>query len=109
MTKLSFRAFAIAFVSAFLAFILFWMAVLLWVHPKSASAVSSQPKAEPSGSVYLPEESDSMTLLICSDSSAPRLFFLLRFDPMKGHIFIAPLPSAVSLKKDAPPLNLIYQ
>ena len=109
MTKFSIRAFAIAFVSSFLIFILFWMAVLLWGHPKSSSEVFSQPKEIPSGQVYLPEESDAMTLLICSDSSSPRLFFLLRFSPLKGHIFITSLPSAASLERTSPSLSLIYQ
>lgn len=65
--SLKIRAFLVAFTSAFLCFILLWMATLMLVHPKSAlpsSKVSTNTPTDNTSSVYLPDPSDCMNLLI---------------------------------------------
>ena len=47
------RSFLMAFTSAFLAFLLFWMAVLMLAHP-SAALSNVQPSADSQDSFYLP-------------------------------------------------------
>ena len=98
--SLKIRAFLVAFTSAFLCFILLWMATLMLVHPKSAlpsSKVSTNTPTDSNSSVYLPDPSDCMNLLICEDSLSPSLFFLLRFDPVMGNIIIFSFPDSFNL------------
>ena len=80
------RSFLMAFTSAFLAFLLFWMAVLMLAHP-SATLSNVQPSADSQDSFYLPGESDCMTLLLCEQRQDPQLFLLMRFQPVRGSIF----------------------
>ena len=63
------RAFLMAFTSAFLCFIVFWMAVLL-LNPTAVSSSRQQeevPLEQQGGSLYLPTKSDCMTLLLCEE------------------------------------------
>ena len=63
------RAFLMAFTSAFLCFIVFWMAVLL-TNPTAVSSSRQQeevPLEQQGGSLYLPTKSDCMTLLLCEE------------------------------------------
>lgn len=112
--SLKIRAFLVAFTSAFLCFILLWMATLMLVHPKSAlpsSKVSTNTPTDSNSSVYLPDPSDCMNLLICEDSLSPSLFFLLRFDPVIGNIIIFSFPNSfnLNLSQVSEPAEKIYQ
>lgn len=104
------RTFCMAFTSAFLCFITVWMAALLLIHP-TASSMSSVAPAETSSNLYLPDESNCMTLLLCEDTPSPNLFFLLRFQPVSGNIFIFPFPNNLVLTLDhvSEPVEKIYQ
>lgn len=92
------RAFLMAFTSAFLCFIVFWMAVLL-LNPTAISSSRQQEEVplEQGGSLYLPTKSDCMTLLLCEEGDHPSLFFLLRFDPVEGRIPIFAFPQQLVL------------
>ena len=92
------RAFLMAFTSAFLCFIVFWMAVLL-TNPTAVSSSRQQEEVplEQGGSLYLPTKSDCMTLLLCEEGEHPSLFFLLRFDPVEGCIPIFAFPQQLVL------------
>lgn len=92
------RAFLMAFTSAFLCFIVFWMAVLL-LNPTAISSSRQQEEVplEQGGSLYLPTKSDCMTLLLCEEGEHPSLFFLLRFDPVEGRIPIFAFPQQLVL------------
>ena len=93
------RSFLMAFTSAFLAFLLFWMAVLMLAHP-SAALSNVQPSADSQDSFYLPEESDCMTLLLCEQRQDPQLFLLMRFQPVRGKIFLFAFPRQMLLQLD---------
>lgn len=96
------RAFLMAFTSAFLCFIVFWMAVLL-TNPTAISSSRQQeevPLEEQGGSLYLPSQSDCMTLLLCEEGERPSLFFLLRFDPVAGRIPIFAFPQQLALTRN---------
>ena len=93
------RSFLMAFTSAFLAFLLFWMAVLMLAHP-SAALSNVQPSADSQDSFYLPGESDCMTLLLCEQRQDPQLFLLMRFQPVRGSIFLFAFPRQMLLQLD---------
>lgn len=93
------RSFLMAFTSAFLAFLLFWMAVLMLAHP-SAALSNVQPSADSQDSFYLPGESDCMTLLLCEQRQDPQLFLLMRFQPVLGKIFLFAFPRQMLLQLD---------
>lgn len=93
------RSFLVAFTSAFLAFLLFWMAVLMLARPSSALS-NTQPSADSQDSLYLPEESDCMTLLLCEQRADPQLFLLMRFQPVRGKIFLFAFPRQMLLQLD---------
>lgn len=105
------RAFLMAFTSAFLCFIVFWMAVLL-LNPTAVSSSRQQEEVplEQGGSLYLPTKSDCMTLLLCEEGEHPSLFFLLRFDPVEGRIPIFAFPQQLVLthKQVAEPAEKIF-
>ena len=105
------RAFLMAFTSAFLCFIVFWMAVLL-LNPTAISSSRQQEEVplEQGGSLYLPTKSDCMTLLLCEEGEHPSLFFLLRFDPVEGRIPIFAFPQQLVLthKQVAEPAEKIF-
>ena len=105
------RAFLMAFTSAFLCFIVFWMAVLL-LNPTAVSSSRQQEEVplEQGGSLYLPTKADCMTLLLCEEEEAPSLFFLLRFDPVEGRIPIFAFPQQLVLthKQVAEPAEKIF-
>lgn len=105
------RAFLMAFTSAFLCFIVFWMAVLL-LNPTAVSSSRQQEEVplEQGGSLYLPTKSDCMTLLLCEEEEDPSLFFLLRFDPVEGRIPIFAFPQQLVLthKQVAEPAEKIF-
>ena len=106
------RAFLMAFTSAFLCFIVFWMAVLL-TNPTAISSSRQQeevPLEQQGGSLYLPTKSDCMTLLLCEEGEHPSLFFLLRFDPVEGRIPIFAFPQQLVLthKQVAEPAEKIF-
>ena len=105
------RAFLMAFTSAFLCFIVFWMAVLL-TNPTAVSSSRQQEEVplEQGGSLYLPTKSDCMTLLLCEEGEHPSLFFLLRFDPVEGRIPIFAFPQQLVLthKQVAEPAEIIF-
>ena len=105
------RAFLMAFTSAFLCFIVFWMAVLL-LNPTAISSSRQQEEVplEQGGSLYLPTKSDCMTLLLCEEGDHPSLFFLLRFDPVEGRIPIFAFPQQLVLthKQVAEPAEKIF-
>ncbi len=105
------RAFLMAFTSAFLCFIVFWMAVLL-TNPTAVSSSRQQEEVplEQGGSLYLPTKSDCMTLLLCEEGEHPSLFFLLRFDPVEGRIPIFAFPQQLVLthKQVAEPAEKIF-
>lgn len=105
------RAFLMAFTSAFLCFIVFWMAVLL-LNPTAISSSRQQEEVplEQGGSLYLPTKSDCMTLLLCEEGDHPSLFFLLRFDPVEGCIPIFAFPQQLVLthKQVAEPAEKIF-
>lgn len=105
------RAFLMAFTSAFLCFIVFWMAVLL-TNPTAVSSSRQQEEVplEQGGSLYLPTKADCMTLLLCEEEEAPSLFFLLRFDPVEGRIPIFAFPQQLVLthKQVAEPAEKIF-
>lgn len=92
------RAFLMAFTSAFLCFIVFWMAVLL-TNPTAVSSSRQQEEVplEQGGSLYLPTKDDCMTLLLCEEGEHPSPFFLLRFDPVEGCIPIFAFPQQLVL------------
>lgn len=97
--KLFVRAFLIAFTSAFLCFMLLWMAALLSFPSQPASqAQQDVPREQTSdqGSLYLPDSSDCMTLLLCEQEN-PTIFFLLRFDPVRGQIPVLAFPDSLAL------------
>ena len=75
------RSFLMAFTSAFLAFLLFWMAVLMLAHP-SAALSNVQPSADSQDSFY------------------PQLFLLMRFQPVRGSIFLFAFPRQMLLQLD---------
>ena len=105
------RAFLMAFTSAFLCFIVFWMAVLLTNHTAvSSSRQQEEVPLEQGGSLYLPTKSDCMTLLLCEEGEHPSLFFLLRFDPVEGRIPIFAFPQQLVLthKQVAEPAEKIF-
>lgn len=105
------RAFLMAFTSAFLCFIVFWMAVLL-LNPTAISSSRQQEEVplEQGGSLYLPTKADCMTLLLCEEEEDPSLFFLLRFDPVEGRIPIFAFPQQLVLthKQVAEPAEKIF-
>lgn len=105
------RAFLMAFTSAFLCFIVFWMAVLL-LNPTAISSSRQQEEVplEQGGSLYLPTKSDCMTLLLCEEGEHPSPFFLLRFDPVEGRIPIFAFPQQLVLthKQVAEPAEKIF-
>ena len=106
------RAFLMAFTSAFLCFIVFWMAVLL-LNPTAVSSSRQQeevPLEQQGGSLYLPTKDDCMTLLLCEEGEHPSLFFLLRFDPVEGCIPIFAFPQQLVLthKQVAEPAEKIF-
>lgn len=105
------RAFLMAFTSAFLCFIVFWMAVLL-TNPTAVSSSRQQEEVplEQGGSLYLPTKADCMTLLLCEEEEDPSLFFLLRFDPVEGRIPIFAFPQQLVLthKQVAEPAEKIF-
>ena len=105
------RAFLMAFTSAFLCFIVFWMAVLL-TNPTAVSSSRQQEEVplEQGGSLYLPTKDDCMTLLLCEEGEHPSLFFLLRFDPVEGCIPIFAFPQQLVLthKQVAEPAEKIF-
>ena len=105
------RAFLMAFTSAFLCFIVFWMAVLL-LNPTAISSSRQQEEVplEQGGSLYLPTKADCMTLLLCEEGEHPSLFFLLRFDPVEGRIPIFAFPQQLVLthKQVAEPAEKIF-
>lgn len=105
------RAFLMAFTSAFLCFIVFWMAVLL-LNPTAVSSSRQQEEVplEQGGSLYLPTKSDCMTLLLCEEGEHPSLFFLLCFDPVEGCIPIFAFPQQLVLthKQVAEPAEKIF-
>lgn len=105
------RAFLMAFTSAFLCFIVFWMAVLL-LNPTAVSSSRQQEEVplEQGGSLYLPTKDDCMTLLLCEEGEHPSLFFLLRFDPVEGRIPIFAFPQQLVLthKQVAEPAEKIF-
>lgn len=105
------RAFLMAFTSAFLCFIVFWMAVLL-TNPTAVSSSRQQEEVplEQGSSLYLPTKADCMTLLLCEEEEDPSLFFLLRFDPVEGCIPIFAFPQQLVLthKQVAEPAEKIF-
>ena len=105
------RAFLMAFTSAFLCFIVFWMAVLL-TNPTAVSSSRQQEEVplEQGSSLYLPTKADCMTLLLCEEEEDPSLFFLLRFDPVEGRIPIFAFPQQLVLthKQVAEPAEKIF-
>lgn len=105
------RAFLMAFTSAFLCFIVFWMAVLL-LNPTAVSSSRQQEEVplEQGSSLYLPTKADCMTLLLCEEEEDPSLFFLLRFDPVEGRIPIFAFPQQLVLthKQVAEPAEKIF-
>ena len=105
------RAFLMAFTSAFLCFIVFWMAVLL-LNPTTVSSSRQQEEVplEQGSSLYLPTKADCMTLLLCEEGEHPSLFFLLRFDPVEGCIPIFAFPQQLVLthKQVAEPAEKIF-
>lgn len=110
-TSMRLRAFLMAFTSAFLCFIVFWMAVLL-LNPTAVSSSRQQEEVplEQGGSLYLPTKDDCMTLLLCEEGEHPSLFFLLRFDPVEGRIPIFAFPQQLVLthKQVAEPAEKIF-
>ncbi len=110
-TSMRLRAFLMAFTSAFLCFIVFWMAVLL-TNPTAVSSSRQQEEVplEQGGSLYLPTKDDCMTLLLCEERDHPSLFFLLRFDPVEGRIPIFAFPQQLVLthKQVAEPAEKIF-
>lgn len=110
-TSMRLRAFLMAFTSAFLCFIVFWMAVLL-TNPTAVSSSRQQEEVplEQGGSLYLPTKDDCMTLLLCEERDHPSLFFLLRFDPVEGCIPIFAFPQQLVLthKQVAEPAEKIF-
>lgn len=110
-TSMRLRAFLMAFTSAFLCFIVFWMAVLL-TNPTAVSSSRQQEEVplEQGGSLYLPTKDDCMTLLLCEEGEHPSLFFLLRFDPVEGRIPIFAFPQQLVLthKQVAEPAEKIF-
>ena len=109
--SLKIRAFLVAFTSAFLCFILLWMATLMLVHPKSAlpsSKVSTNTPTDSNSSVYLPDPSDCMNLLICEDSLSPSLFFLLRFPLTLFYLRSLSLPKKSTKKKASLGFKALY-
>lgn len=105
------RSFLMAFTSAFLCFIVFWMAVLL-LNPTAVSSSRQQEEVplEQGSSLYLPTKADCMTLLLCEEEEDPSLFFLLRFDPVEGRIPIFAFPQQLVLthKQVAEPAEKIF-
>lgn len=105
------RAFLMAFTSAFLCSIVFWMAVLL-TNPTAVSSSRQQEEVplEQGSSLYLPTKADCMTLLLCEEEEDPSLFFLLRFDPVEGRIPIFAFPQQLVLthKQVAEPAEKIF-
>lgn len=105
------RTFLMAFTSAFLCFIVFWMAVLL-LNPTAISSSRQQEEVplEQGSSLYLPTKADCMTLLLCEEEEDPSLFFLLRFDPVEGRIPIFAFPQQLVLthKQVAEPAEKIF-
>ena len=110
-TSMRLRAFLMAFTSAFLCFIVFWMAVLL-TNPTAVSSSRQQEEVplEQGSSLYLPTKADCMTLLLCEEEEDPSLFFLLRFDPVEGRIPIFAFPQQLVLthKQVAEPAEKIF-
>ena len=93
------RAFFIGFTSAFLCFCTVWMAAILFVRPQTSLSFSAvAPDSD--ASLYLPDASDCMTLLLCEDTSSPNLFFLLRFQPVSGEILIFSFPDTLVLTRE---------
>ena len=68
-------------------------------HP-SAALSNVQPSADSQDSFYLPEESDCMTLLLCEQRQDPQLFLLMRFQPVRGKIFLFAFPRQMLLQLD---------
>ncbi len=103
------RAFLTSFTSAFLIFLIVWMAALLMIRP--VAPAPSSTALQSSSSVYLPDSSDCMTLLLCEDSPSPSVYLLLRFQPVVGNIFIFPFPQklVLSLNQVSEPASQIYR
>lgn len=62
--------------------------------------VNVQPSADSQDSFYLPGESDCMTLLLCEQRQDPQLFLLMRFQPVRGSIFLFAFPRQMLLQLD---------
>ena len=103
------RAFFIGFTSAFLCFCTVWMAAILFVRPQT-SLSSSAVAPDSDASLYLPDASDCMTLLLCEDTASPNLFFLLRFQPVSGEILIFSFPDTLVLTREqvSEPVRTIF-
>ena len=70
------RAFLMAFTSAFLCFIVFWMAVLLLNPPPFPPPAAGGGAFGAAGRLALSaHQSDCMTLLLCEEVEHPSLFF----------------------------------
>ena len=93
------RAFFIGFTAAFLCFSTIWMASILFIHPKTAIS-SSSASPDTDAALYLPDSSDCMTLLLCEDTSSPSLFFLIRFQPVRGEILLFSFPDTLVLTRE---------
>ena len=68
-------------------------------HP-SAALSNVQPSADSQDSFYLPGEADCMTLLLCEQRQDPQLFLLMRFQPVRGSIFLFAFPRQMLLQLD---------
>ena len=105
------RAFLMAFTSAFLCFIVFWMAVLL-TNPTAVSSSRQQEEVplEQGGSLYLPTKDDCMTLLLCEEGEHPSPLILLRFEPVEAcnPIFAFPQQLVLTHKQVAEPAEKIF-
>lgn len=100
-TKTKYLYFFLSFSIAFLLLSLMFLFLMSAVNPVASDTLVREPEPDAVSSVYLPSESDSLSVLFMgveTDGAACGTFILARFDPATGKVPVAVFPAQTAVK-----------